>query len=241
MDFGWCDIWEGWVSPFNHNSIPLFLTSILGPECSVKFWKSESGLFSVLISDGWHPDPSGLPQLFGWNSQVRWETTRDEERLFENCEPCKLKQTSYLKIFRWRKSQVYLQMACVVKSASPTAIDPSLVNDNNAERIIGLGHTEHTALIIPRACQNMEGSFIVKAKSTGRIFVILTSLIITLFALQLTISYQSICRCHWMKNCKRKWLKQRGMRKSRISKSFCYAYAYVFMKLLTQKYHQRWR
>ena len=89
-------------------------------ECSLKFWKSESGLFSVLISDGWHPDPSGLPQLFGWNSQVRWETTRDEKRLFENCEPCKLKQTSYLKIFRWRKSQVYLQMACVVKSASPT-------------------------------------------------------------------------------------------------------------------------
>ena len=118
MDFGWCDIWEGWVSPFNHNSIPLFLTSILGPECSVKFWKSESRLFSVLILDGWHPDPSGLAQLFGWNSQVRWETTRDEKRLFENCEPCKLKQTSYLKIFRWRKSQVYLQMACVVKSGS---------------------------------------------------------------------------------------------------------------------------
>ena len=241
MDFGWCDIWEGWVSPFNHNSIPLFLTSILGPECSVKFWKSESRLFSVLILDGWHPDPSGLAQLFGWNSQVRWETTRDEERLFENCEPCKLKEASYLEISGVGNLSCTSKWLALSNQPLQCAIGPSLVNDDNAERIRGLDHTEHTALIIPRACQNMEGSFIVKAKSTGRIFVILTSLIITLFALQLTISYQSICRCHWMKNCKRKWLKQRGMRKSRISKSFCYAYAYVFMKLLTQKYHQRWR
>ena len=63
--------------------------------------------------------------------------------------------------------------------------------DNNAERIIELGHTEHTALIIPRACQNMEGRFIVEAKSTGSIFSILISLIMILCALELTISYQS--------------------------------------------------
>ena len=47
------------------------------------------------------------------------------------------------------------------------AIGPSLVNDDNAERIRGLDHTEHTALIIPRACQNVEGRFIMEAKSTS--------------------------------------------------------------------------
>ena len=168
-------------------------SSHLSMECSLKFWKYESGLFSVLISDGWHPDPSGLPQLFGWNSQVRWETTRDEKRLFENCEPCKRKQTSYLKIFNLRCICKWLALS---NQHHQRAIDPSLVNDNNAERIIGLGHTEHTALIIPRACQNVEGRFIMEAKSTGKIFLILISLIM-------------------------KWLKQRGMRKRRISKSFC--------------------
>ena len=236
MDFGWCDIWEGWVSPFNHNSIPLFLTSILW-NVLWSFENLKADYFPFWFwTDGIRIHPGCPSYLAGIlkSGGKQGETRKD-----------------YLKtvnLANWNTHHILKfsgdgNLRCIGKWLALSnqhhqrAIDPSLVNDKNAERIIGLGQTEHTALIIPRACQNMEGRFIVEAKSTGKIFLILISLFmikLTHFCCWVKIEILN-CRCNWMKNCKQKWLKQCGMRKSRISKSFCLCLCLRFYEAVNSK------
>ena len=146
MDFGWCDIWEGWVSPFNHNSIPLFLTSILWNVLwsfeNLKadyfpFWFRTDG---IRIHPGCPSYLAGILKSAGKQRETRKDYLKTVNLANWNRHLIlKFQVTKILGVFA---NGLHCQISIFNVPLTPL--------DNNAERIIELGHTEHTALIIPK-------------------------------------------------------------------------------------------